>query len=467
MAKDYFQDIVPQEGGSRPRPRDTERRSPIRKEEVRRPLEEIHEDEQALPERSIRNIPPPLRSRPPRMRDVHDERTSADQPVPLRPQSSRLWIWIAAGVSIIVLFVLILFVFRSTTVTVIPRSNTVTFDQSAQFTAHPAASAAAGALSYTVEVSDLEDSEVVQSNGTEHAEIKATGSIVITNDYSVAPVKLIKNTRFQDSSGLIFRVPADVVVPGNSGGKQGSVSVIVVADKPGKQYNIGPTDFTVPGLKSNAAMYSGVRAHSNRAMTGGFVGDRPAVESGAMQAAQAAIRTHIAQKIHDQIAARTEAIVIPDLVRITFNSEPGTAEAGGGVRIHEKAHVEMPVFPKEAYAKAIASLVSADAEEASIEIVPGEGYASSAVKSTAVDLGKEPLTFKLSGQVLVVWQVDTEALAKALAGIHEAVFQNVVTTFSSIQEAHARIEPFWKSTFPSDSAKIKIIVEKPTPVATP
>ena len=202
-------------------------------------------------------------------------------------------------------------------------------------------------------------------------------------------------------------------------------------------------------------------------MTGGFVGDRPAVESGAMQAAQAAIRTRIAQKIHDQIAARTEAIVIPDLVRITFNSEPGTAEAGGGVRIHEKAHVEMPVFPKEAYAKAIASLVSADAEEASIEIVPGEGYASSAVKSTAVDLGKEPLTFKLSGQVLVVWQVDTEALAKALAGIHETVFQNVVTTFSSIQEAHARIEPFWKSTFPSDSAKIKIIVEKPTPVATP
>ncbi|KKW29736.1 MAG: hypothetical protein UY74_C0065G0004 [Candidatus Kaiserbacteria bacterium GW2011_GWC2_52_8b] len=407
MAKDYFQDIVPPQG-ARPR-RESERRLPNKTEE---PLEEhgfateAYGEEQNPPERSIRNIPTPLRRRP-----REEKREVPGMPPPIAPHSSRLWMWIAVAVSIFILIVLALFVFRSTTVTVIPRSHPVVFDQSAQFTAYPAANATAEVLTYTVEVSDLQDSEVVQSSGTEHAETKASGSIIIENNYSASPVKLIKNTRFENPSGLIFRIPADVVVPGKSAGKPGAMSVTVVADKSGDQYNIGPTDtFTVPGLKSNAAMYSGVRAHSDSAMTGGFVGDRPAVESGAMQAAQATIRTRIAQKIRDSISAREGVVVIPDLIKITFTEGQNTSEAGGGVRVHEKAHVEMPVFPKDAYAKAVANVVSADAENSSIEIVPSEGYAANTPKDTTVALGKAPLTFTLTGKATIVWHVDAAAL---------------------------------------------------------
>ena len=197
------------------------------------------------------------------------------------------------------------------------------------------------------------------------------------------------------------------------------------------------------------------------------MGDRPAVESGAMQAAQATIRTRIAQKIRDSISAREGVVVIPDLIKITFTEGQNTSEAGGGVRVHEKAHVEMPVFPKDAYAKAVANVVSADAENSSIEIVPSEGYAANTPKDTTVALGKAPLTFTLTGKATIVWHVDAAALAKTLAGINEAVFQNAVTTFPSIQEAHARIEPFWKSTFPADPSKIKIIVGQPAPTTTP
>ena len=92
--------------------------------------------------------------------------------------------------------------------------------------------------------------------------MKASGSITVYNNYSTASVKLIKNTRFQTPAGLIFRVPADVVIPGKQGSTPGQVTVTVFADQVGQQYNIGPTPrLTVPGLQSNAAMYAQIYAN--------------------------------------------------------------------------------------------------------------------------------------------------------------------------------------------------------------
>ena len=114
---------------------------------------------------------------------------------------SRWWMWIAAGISVLILGTLALLALRSTTVTITPRSQAVVFDQTAQFTAFPSATAAAGTLSYTVQTVELEDSEVVASSGTVRAEDKASGTITVFNDYSTDSLKLIKNTRFQSAGG--------------------------------------------------------------------------------------------------------------------------------------------------------------------------------------------------------------------------------------------------------------------------
>ena len=37
----------------------------------------------------------------------------------------------------------------------------------------------------------------------------------------------------------------------------------------------------------------------------------------------------------------------------------------------------------------------------------------------------------------------------------------IVEGFAGIEEAHARIEPFWKSSFPEDPSAIKIKVKEP------
>ena len=316
MAKDFFQDIVPPEADNR---------SPAsNKPEVRklRPLSvpsvaetdhsesnelDLHAQDQeyadddiedsgsvASAPRGIRNINMPPRSRP----SMNDARERSAQYLP-RPNRkiSRLWIWIAIGLCVAVLGFFALFLFKQTTVVVIPRTQTVTFDETTQLTAYPASNAATGTLSYVVVSTDITDSQDVAGTGTTAVQAKASGTITVYNNYSTASVKLIKNTRFQSPAGLIFRTPADVVIPGKKGTTAGHIDITVAADQAGQQYNIAAGKFTVPGLKTTPAMYSGIYAQSSAAMTGGFAGNQAGVAVEDRQKAVTDIRARLAQKV--------------------------------------------------------------------------------------------------------------------------------------------------------------------------
>jgi len=80
---------------------------------------------------------------------------------------------------------------------------------------------------------------------------------------------------------------------------------------------------------------------------------------------------------------------------------------------------------------------------------------------TELVLGAGPFEFTLSGMSQLVWKVDSEALISALSGRNESAFQTIVATFPGIEEARARIQPFWKQVFPVDPKKIRIRIEEP------
>ena len=379
---------------------------------------------------------------------------------------TKIWMWGGAAALIVILGALAFVALRPTSVSVVPRSQVVTFDQSAHFTAYPAPAIASSTLSFTVQTSDIEDSAVVPTSGTERAADKAQGSITIFNAYSTESVKLIKTTRFATPDGLIFRVPADVVVPGKKGSTPGKITVTVFADEAGEKYNVGPVArFTLPGLKSNAAMYAGVYASSAQAFSGGFTGERPAVAAGAVDTATTQIRARLAQKARDAAAALSTGatVAFPDLVNVTYQSLPQTAEAGGGLRIHERAHIQIPVFPADIFAYAVAQSVSADATPGAVAMQGITGLTARANDPAAI-AADAPLAFTLTGVAQLVWNVDTQALALALAGKEQGAFQTIVTGFPGVQEAHARIEPFWKNSFPAEPSAIHIRLDTPEPV---
>ena len=64
-------------------------------------------------------------------------------------------------------------------------------------------------------------------------------------------------------------MPGESLVSGKT--VPGSTETAVSADEAGKEYNIGKTDFTIPGFKGDAR-YSKFYARSKTDMEGGFIG---------------------------------------------------------------------------------------------------------------------------------------------------------------------------------------------------
>ena len=122
--------------------------------------------------------------------------------------------------------------------------------------------------------------------------------------------------------------------------------------------------------------------------------------------------------------------------------------------------ITIPTFPRDAFAAAVAGAVSADAEGQSVTIRFADGATGQPVGSlAAADIGQQPITFVVTGRANIIWNVDSEAFAEALAGREESAFESIVKGFPSVEEARARIMPFWKHSFPTDPTKIEIRIE--------
>jgi hypothetical protein len=70
----------------------------------------------------------------------------------------------------------------------------------------------------------------------------AKGTVKVINNYSKAQT-LVKTTRLLTSDGKLYRIDKTIIVPSG-----GTMLVGVYADKPGEEFAIGPTKFTIPGL---------------------------------------------------------------------------------------------------------------------------------------------------------------------------------------------------------------------------
>ena len=122
-------------------------------------------------------------------------------------------------------------------------------------------------LSFEVMQLSAEESGLVTATGISSGGQKASGKITVYNNYGSAFQRLIANTRFQTSDGKVYRIKGAISVPG-----MGMTEATVYADQAGEEYNIGPADFTLPGLKGGAR-FEKVFAKSKTTMAGGSGGN--------------------------------------------------------------------------------------------------------------------------------------------------------------------------------------------------
>jgi hypothetical protein len=91
--------------------------------------------------------------------------------------------------------------------------------------------------------------------------VVVTGEVILHNEEDYGQ-PLVATTRLLTATGIMFRLKDRVVVPA-----KGTVTAAVYADQPGKESEIGPSQFTIPGLSVDKQKV--IYATSDKAMVGG------------------------------------------------------------------------------------------------------------------------------------------------------------------------------------------------------
>lgn len=422
-------------------------------------------------DRSIRNIPIPTHSkrtsRP--IRDIEieaeEEETIYTESAPPRRKGKRrarhLWKW---ALLVIVVCggagVLLSTVFAGATVTVYAKRATV----QAPETLSARLNAPLGVLDFELETVSSSATTTVPATGTQQVSRQASGVITVSNTYSSASQRLIANTRFEAPDGKIYRIRDSVTVPGGSAQNPGTVTAIVYADSPGAEYNrTDSTNFTIPGFKGDPR-FTKITGKSSGALSGGFVGQEPAVAATELERARTELRQQLDATVRSSAASSIPEgyVAIPGTLEIIFGSLEQRAGENNTAVLTQTATAHTMAIRAADIAAAIARSKAEgyQGEAVLIEDVGTLGL-SMATTSKSTD---ETVTLRMSGSPTLVWQFDPNALKEALIGKDKKEFPSVISSFApAIVCAEAApcgvvIRPFWQSSFPEDTKKITIRV---------
>lgn len=379
-----------------------------------------------------------------------------------KKSNSRFLVWSLAIIALFGAAFAVLSYFSSATIEVVPLTQSIKLEN--EFTATK--EAASEDFSFQFLSLSEEKTEEVPATVEKVIQKKASGKVVIYNAYSAAPQRLIKNTRLESPDHKIFRIDDSVVVPGAkiTSGKvlePGFVEAIVYADAPGKEYNIGLADFTIPGFKGDPR-YSKFTARSkaDSPLAGGFSGTVKVPTDEAVAEAQKSLKEELkkiaVEKARGQVPDNTS--FFPGSMVLKFEEVPQELSADEAASVTVRATVSVFFFDTELLTQKIAGTVLKEYKGAPLTLsnISDLSFTFLDPVDTIVLADLNQIRFRLDGEALFKGRVDEGKLIAEVAGKSKKDFSSIITTQSNIKRANAVVRPMWKTSFPSDITKISV-----------
>lgn len=305
------------------------------------------------------------------------------------------------------------------------------------------------------------DSVAVEATGEEFVEEKASGKIIIYNNFSTEPQRLIIRTRFESPQGLIYRIPESIVVPGKTAQGPGSIEVTVFADEAGEKYNIEKTDFTVPGFKSDAERYSGFYARSSSAMNGGFSGKRKTVAAADKSAALSTLDAGLTEAVSKEFDSKVPEglVLLKDSIVFDYR-ETAQKEESSKVTLGREVDAYAILLNKED----LSEMISTKYLEGNPE---WQNMPSLINDFSGLRISKKPnavpnngnIDLGVEGEATIFAQVDVDAVVAGLAGIEKKNINSLIESMPNVSSMKVTLRPVWKQSFPENPSKIEVKLE--------
>lgn len=294
---------------------------------------------------------------------------------------------------------------------------------------------------------------------------KASGRVAIYNAYNGESQRLIKNTRLESPDHKIFRVDQSVVVPGAKvvAGKTvpGSVEAIVYADVAGKEYNIGTSNFTIPGFKGDPR-YSKFYATSkpDSPIAGGFSGTVKVPSDESVKTAQEELKQDLKKIAVEKARAQipTEVSFFPGSMIVKFEEVPEDFTVSDTTNVSMRATVSVFFFDTAELTKKIAELLPTVDRENPFLIANMStldfGFVDPVDNVVLSDIKR--IRFHLTGSADFVGQIDSKKISADFVGKSKKEITEIIKKQINVGDANVVLRPMWKKVFPNDPAKITV-----------
>ncbi len=350
------------------------------------------------------------------------------------------------------LFFLFSFIFNSATITIVPVKKDIQLNETYVIEKEDRADVFMTKSIPTSEDISLPKSIKKSVSGT------AGGNITIYND-SNAVQKFIKNTRFENVDGKIFRIQDAVTVPAKAGNKKGSINANVVAETAGDSYNIGPSKFTVPGLKGSPK-FKLFSAESSDTFIGGSSGNQNGVSDLDIEKGKAQVKDKnisylnkkLAEDIPEGFSYSKDSLIVlngpfnkskddDDIATYTQNA------TGTAIYFNKNLLIKKYLAKSEGEnLNTNGSVDVLDVQNANVNLLDPNDLLNS----------EKPIKVVLSGTAPVIFKPNIQNIKDYYVGKPLSEFADIVNKFQFISTAKKSIRPLWATAFPSDASKISV-----------
>lgn len=318
---------------------------------------------------------------------------------------------------------------------------------------------------------ETEGAKKYPATGKKNIGGKASGNVTITNafknpDGSGSEIPLKSNVEVKDAkTGKIFLTNSSLTVPaltyscdqktGICQPKSGTATVKITASESGESYNIGPSDFSIPGLGM-----SSVSAKSSENMSGGYDKFVSVVSDADINKAKEDYTKELFNKAKDDLKAKLdksqkllEGAVKGEVLSTSSSADPDTQ--ANDFEIKAKVKISTLVVNENEYR----SLLSQFLEKT---LPSDKRLVSGAIDSVELSLisydsQNQIMRVKANVNTQVVPKINEERIKESIAKKSESEATAYLKSLNEIESVQVKLWPYWMKKLPStDKIKMKI-----------
>jgi hypothetical protein len=301
--------------------------------------------------------------------------------------------------------------------------------------------------------------KVVDKNGA-----RARGVVTIFNYFSEKPQPLVKTTRVLSEGGKLFRLTKGIMVPGMKDGEPGKVDVTVQADKPGSDYNIDESKFTIEGFKGNPK-YEKFKVSSSSKMTGGVTSDNASNKKMVSEVDLVNARKKVLKGLDDSLMEEikkrlnpgqkiVESSVEKEIVSNKASHLAGTIADNFSYTIVYK--IKIIAFDDDNLRNIIKGKIQ---KKLGKEFALADDFKAEATRAI-VDLDKKKLTIYVDVSGVAWFKVDQKKIKENIIGLKIDEIKPLLNKKNGVKSAEIKSSPAWNTKAPKKTSKITIKIVK-------